>query len=106
MFGTFHEEEDHEILMSVAACYGGYGVDRLGSAFFMYLYHAVVGLYGHLPHTKSYVTVVEDIANTIYFGHEPTFTFTPASHLRKIPYPNIIPFHVLNNTNAPPSNNH
>ena len=106
MFGPFHEEEDHEILMSVAACYGGYGVERLGSAFFIYLYHAVVGLYGHLPPTESYLTVVQDIANTVYIGNTTTFTFTPASHLREIPYPDILPFHVPNNTDDPPSNDH
>ena len=26
MFAPFHDEGDHEILMSVAACYGKYGV--------------------------------------------------------------------------------
>ena len=81
-------------------------IDQIGSAFFIYLYHAVVGLYGHLPPTESYLTVIQDIANTIYLGNESTFTFTLASHLREIPYPDLLPFHIPNNINAPPSNDY
>ena len=88
--GIFMTEEKYAIYFQVIKCYNNQIFNRLGEKFFVYLYHFVIGKYGHLNESESYKTDIEVAIRKINSGENHTLSISPDPARTAIPYPGLV----------------
>ena len=88
--GIFMTGEKYASYLKVIKCYNNQIFNRLGEKFFIYLYHFVIGKYGHLNESESYKKEIEVAIRKINSGERHTLSITHDPVLTAVPYPGLV----------------
>ena len=83
----FVTTDEFEVITEVIEMFAPGILDITGHTFSLYLYHFVVGKYGHLPEEQAYLPVVRMAVDQAHMGHLANYHFNPDAAQYAIPYP-------------------
>ena len=89
----YHMSTDYvDMFCDVLGSYDPDILNELGFSFFFCLYHTVVGRYGHLHHSKTYVETIRASIRQSVYGRQPhELILIPDESKDDIPHPNTPP---------------
>ena len=88
--GIFMTGALFDVYFKVLQMYDKQIYDLLGDNFFIYLYHYVIGKYGHLNESESFREAIQKAVNKVHENAHYKLELTPKAAHTDVPYPGRI----------------